>query len=94
MEEEQADAVPSVPDAQSSLPTDEGEVAAQLEEERLEVLDEGGFEVGLRVLVPRAEKLEDERILQFLFGEERIGRLALSALASIEALFFERAVRS
>lgn len=43
MEEEQIDAIPLIIDAQPFLPADEGEVAAQLQEEGLQLPNEGFF---------------------------------------------------
>jgi hypothetical protein len=68
VEEEQIHPVPGVADAESPLPADEGEVAAELEEEGLEVLDECLLDVGLRVLVLETEELEDIGVLDLLLG--------------------------
>ena len=47
VEEEQVDPVPLVADAESSLASDEGEVATQFQQEGLEVRNEGGLEFWL-----------------------------------------------
>ena len=62
----------SVADAQSTLTTDEREIAAELHEEGLEMIDEGLLEIGLRVLIVEAEKLEDQGVFHFLVRGYRI----------------------
>src|SRR2546423_1798190 len=62
MKENQIDPIPFSADAQPLLPGDEGEVATQFQQKLLEAIDECILNVGLRVLVFKIEKLEDERI--------------------------------
>jgi hypothetical protein len=50
------------------LPAHEREITAELEEERLELGDEGALEVGLGVLVAKVEELEDVRLFDLLLG--------------------------
>ena len=57
MVEQQVHAVPPAADAQTPLPAHEAEVVPQLQEEGLQVADEGLFEVALGVLVPEVEEL-------------------------------------
>ena len=47
MKEEEVDSIPLVADAEAALAADEGELAAELEQERLEVMDERLFQVVL-----------------------------------------------
>ena len=94
MEEQQVDAIPLVADAQPPLAADEGEVAAEFEQEGFEVADEGVLEVGLGVLVLQAEELEDERVLDFLLGRDGVAGRAARPCGSMAALLRESAVRS
>lgn len=48
MEEQQINPVPLVTDAEPPLSTDEREVGAELEQERLELLDQCPLEIALR----------------------------------------------
>ena len=80
VEEEEVDAIPLVADAQATLATDEGKLAAQLEEEGLEVVDERLFQIVLGVLVLETEELEDERIAHLFVGAEGVAGLCLCAL--------------
>ena len=79
VEEEQVDAIPLVADAEPPLAADEGEVAAQLEQEALELPDERLLQIALGVLVLQAEELEDEGILDLLLGRDRVPGLRLRA---------------
>lgn len=75
VEEDEVDPVPLVAHAEPPLPPDEGEGTTELEQKRLELLDEGLFELELRVLVLEVEELENERVLDRLVGRDRVGRL-------------------
>jgi len=52
VEAEEVDSIPLVTDAQAALAADEGELAAQLEEEGLEVVDERLLQVVARSTRP------------------------------------------
>ncbi|MGC4106205.1 MAG: hypothetical protein QM753_07595 [Thermomicrobiales bacterium] len=80
VEEEQVNTVPRVADTQAALPADEGEVAAEFEEEGLEVANEGLFQIGFRVLVLEPKELKDERILDLFLGADEVLRFALVVL--------------
>src|SRR5712692_6903419 len=74
MEEEQVDPVPLVADPQPPLTTHEREVAAQLQQERFQLRDERGFQVGLGILILEREEFEEVGILDLLLRRERIVR--------------------
>src|SRR4051812_27015313 len=64
--------VPLAANAEPALPSDEGEVAAELEEEALELRDERGLDLGFAVLVLEIEEFEDVRILDFLLRRDDV----------------------
>jgi hypothetical protein len=68
VKEEKIDAIPFTADAQSALATNEGEVAAELEQEVLKVPQQRLFEIGLRVFVFQSEKFENERVAHLFIG--------------------------
>lgn len=70
--EQQIDPEPAIADAQPTLTTHECEVTAELDQERLEIVDQRVLQVGLGVLVVEAEELEHERVLDFLLGRHRV----------------------
>jgi hypothetical protein len=72
--------VPGVADAKPALTADEGEGSPELEEKLFEPEDERLLEVGLGVLVPQSEELEDERVLQLLLRRDRVGGLLPTSL--------------
>src|SRR5262245_39888959 len=82
MEEEQVDAAPLVSDAQPPLTSDEGEVAAELQEERLDLRDERGLQIVLGVLVLEPQELEHKGILELLLGRDDV--LGFARRASCE----------
>src|SRR5213594_3294660 len=73
------DGVPLVADPEAALAADEGEVAAEFEQEGLEVVDERFFQVVLGVLVLEAEELQDQRIAHLVVGREGITGRGLPA---------------
>ena len=94
VEEEEVDAIPLVADAQATLATDEGKLAAQLEEEGLEVVDERlsrSFSE-YSSLRPRNSRTSGSRTSSSAL---RASPGFVSApLESMAALFLERPVRS
>ncbi|HEY5372813.1 MAG TPA: hypothetical protein VIK01_03965 [Polyangiaceae bacterium] len=66
VKEHQVDPVPGVADAQPTLPTHEGKVAAELKQERLDLGDQRCFKVGLGILILQVEELEYVGILDLL----------------------------
>jgi hypothetical protein len=68
VKEEKIDAIPFAADAQPALATDEGEVAAELEQEVLKMPQERLFEIGLGVFVFQSEKFENERVAHLFIG--------------------------
>src|SRR6266581_2763910 len=92
VKEEKIDAIPFAADSQSAFATDEGKVAAQLEQEVLKVPQERLFKVGLRVFVFQAEKFENERVAHLFIGGESPARAA-APLRSMAFLLCEAAVR-
>ena len=93
--EEQVDPVPVVADAEPLLPAQEGEVAAEFQEEALEVQDQGLLELALGILVLQVQELQDQRVLDLLLGREEVLQASAAApFRSIAALFREASVRS
>ena len=92
--EQQVDPIPLVADAEPALAADEREVAAELQQEGLQVLDQGFLQLALGVLVLQSQEFEDQRILDLLLGREDVFRPRLCPLRSIAALFREASVRS
>lgn len=78
--EDELDAEPHVVEPQALLPTDRGEVAAQFEQECLEVSDEGILEVALRVLVPEVEELEHQGVFDLLCHRHGVAGIRLLTL--------------
>ncbi|HJW37342.1 MAG TPA: hypothetical protein VJ420_01820 [Candidatus Udaeobacter sp.] len=68
VKEKEIDAIPFAADSQPALATDEGKVAAELEQEVLKVSQERLFKVGPRVFVFQSEKFENERVAHFFIG--------------------------
>ena len=68
VKEKKIDAIPFAADAQPALATDEGKVAAELEQELLKVPQERFFKVALRIFVFQPEEFENERIAHFIIG--------------------------
>ena len=81
VEEQEVDPVPLVADSQTPLPADEGEVLAQLQQERLQVPDQSLFQVGLGVFVLQSQELQDERVLDLLLRRHRVFRSRRRSLA-------------
>ena len=79
MKEQEINAIPFVADAQPFLAANEGEVAAEFQEEMFEVVDERVFEVGLGVFVFKAEKFENEGVFDLLFRGDDVRRDRLAA---------------
>src|SRR3546814_1605914 len=75
MEEQQIDAIPSLVDAQTSLPPDEGKAIAQLRQEVLRPPNQGLFEVGLGIFVLEVEELKHIRVFDRIGGRDGIFRL-------------------
>ena len=92
--EQQVHPVPPAADAQTPLPAHEAEIVPQLQEEGLQVADEGLFEVALGVLVLQVEELQDEGVLDLFAGKRDVFGRSCCPRVSMAALFFERAVRS
>ena len=72
MKEDQIDDIPYVVDPQPPLPADEAEVVAQLEQERLDVMDDGLLQIALAVLGLEVEELQQVRIADFFFRRHRV----------------------
>jgi hypothetical protein len=81
VEEDEVHAIPRAADAEAALASDEGEVAAEFEQEGFEVADEGVFEVGFGVFVAEVEEFEHERVAQGFIGAEGVAGLGLRAFA-------------
>jgi hypothetical protein len=79
VKEEEVDSIPLVADAEAALAADEGELAAELEQEGLEVVDERFLQVVLGILVLEAEELQDQRVAHLVVGREGITGLGLPA---------------
>jgi hypothetical protein len=62
----------SAASTQATLAAHKREVATQLEQERLELLDQRLLELRLRVLVLEAEELEHVRLLELLLGGDGV----------------------
>ncbi len=99
MKEQQVDPVPLIAHAKSPLPADEGELAAQLEQEALELRDERLFEFVLGVLVFQVEELEHEGALDGVLGVGQVdavhvplGRLVLRKRGAFVELALNLAV--
>jgi hypothetical protein len=84
--EDQVNAEPVVADAKAPLASNETEVTAELQQERVEVADERVLEVGLGVLVFEAEELKDVRVLDLLRGRQAIVGLDQRALLEHQGL--------
>src|SRR5262245_21376639 len=80
VKKQQIHSIPLTADAQPALPADEGEVAPELEQKRLQLLDHGVLEVGLRVLVLQRQELYNIRVLDLIVRRNGIVRLRLNAL--------------
>jgi hypothetical protein len=78
MEKHQIDPEPCVVDSQATLPADESEVVAKLQQEIRQMLDQRFLKVRLRVLVLDVEKLEYERVANCLLWRKKITRLDIS----------------
>ncbi len=63
MKQQQIHAIPGLVDAQSTLPSHEGEAFPKFQQETCQTLRQGGFQVGFRVFVLEIEKLQHIRIL-------------------------------
>ena len=81
VEKDEVHAIPHAADAQAALASDEGEVAAEFEQEGFEVAHEGVFEVGLGVFVLEVEEFEHERVADGFLDGERVGGPGLRAFA-------------
>ena len=94
MKEDRVDAKPIVVDAKPALTAKECEVIAQFQKEVGKMLDKRRLQVRFRVFILKIEELENERVFDRFFGRHRITISRFLSLASIAALFFERAKRS
>ena len=94
MEEEEIDPEPLVPDTQPPLAANEREVAAELQQEALEVVDQGGFQLGLAVLVAQPEELQDERVLDGFLCEDFVRALFAGTVPPESGVVSRQAVRS
>ena len=81
VEEEEVHAIPDIADAEAALASDEGEVAAEFEQEVFEMADERVFEVGLGVFVLEIQEFEHERIAHGFVHGEGVAGLGLLAFA-------------
>ena len=81
VEEDEVHAIPHAADAQAALASDEGEVAAEFEQEGFEMAHEGVFEIGLGVFVLEVEEFEHERVAQGFIHSERVAGPGLRAFA-------------
>lgn len=79
VKEDEIDAIPDAADSEAALAADEGEVAAQLQQEGLQVVAESILQIGFRVFVFEIEELEHERIAQGLVHGEGVAGLRLRA---------------
>jgi hypothetical protein len=68
VKEKKIDAIPFAADAQPALATDEGKVAAELEQEVLKVPQERFLEVSLGIFVFQPKEFENERVAHFFVG--------------------------
>ena len=64
MVKKQIDVIVALVDGDAFLPCHEGEVAAQFDDETLQLGQDGGFEVFFRVAVRQTEKVEHIRIAE------------------------------
>jgi len=81
VEEDEVHAIPLAAHTEAALASDEGEVAAEFEQEGFEVADEGVFEVGLGVFVAEVEELEHERVAHGFVHAVGVAGLRLRAFA-------------
>jgi len=72
VEEDQVHAIPGVTDPQPLLAADEAKIAAQLQQEGLQMANQGLFQIALGVLVLEVEKLQDEGILDRFPGADGV----------------------
>lgn len=90
VEEQQIDTEPAFVDAQPSLSADKGEVAAQLQRELFQSLDQRALKVGLGVFVLEIQKFETVGVLDGFVRGERIAGLGLAALFQHGAFVFRQ----
>jgi hypothetical protein len=72
MKQQQIHAIPGLVDAQSTLPSHEGEAVPKFQQETFQTLRQGGFQVGFRVFVLEIEKLQHIRILDRIIRGDSI----------------------
>jgi hypothetical protein len=72
VEEEQVHAIPLVVDAQPPLTADEGQVAAEFQQEGFQMPDERVLQFRLGVFVAQIEELQHQRIADRFVGGERV----------------------
>ncbi len=81
--EQQVDAEVVSVDLDPLLASDEGEPAAELQDERLELAEDGVFQVFLQVAVRDAEEIEDVGIIEDHLGRDLIPPRAAPRSAAI-----------
>src|SRR5271157_76357 len=75
MKKQQVDAVPLVADAQPPLPGNEGEVASEFQKKVFQPVDQRFFQSVFGIFILQSQELEDQRVLDLLFGRQLLGRL-------------------
>jgi len=74
MEENEVNAEPGVVEAEAALATKESEVISQFQQKISKMVDQGFFQIGLRVFILEIEEFEDERILDGFLGRDVVAR--------------------
>ena len=72
VEEKEIHTIPFGADTQASLAADEGEIAAQFEQEGLQVLNQGLLKLGLGIFILQPQEFEYERILDFFLRSDPV----------------------
>lgn len=79
MEEQQIDPEPLIAYSQAPLAPDKGEIAAELQQEAFQALDQGPFQIVLRILILQIEKFKDKGVFDLVFRRCRVFRDLISA---------------
>jgi len=72
VEKDKVHSIPGISHAHPFLASYEAEVAAQFQEKRFQVENQGFFEIGFRIFVLQIKKFENKGILYLLFGRHKI----------------------
>mmetsp|Transcript_42322 Transcript_42322/g.99368 ORF Transcript_42322/g.99368 Transcript_42322/m.99368 type:complete len:305 (-) Transcript_42322:2094-3008(-) len=90
MEQQQVHPIPGLVDAQAPLPSNEGEPFTQFEQEVFQPPDQGGLQIGLRILVLEVEELQHIGVFDGIAGRDGIFGLGHRALGQHRRLVFRQ----